>query len=257
MLGSAPVIPAPATPARGERAAYRRPGSPALVPPSYYEALEPLLGEVKKPAQYVGGEHNQQVTDWRSAATRWLLCYPDTYEVGQPNQGIQILYEVLNRRAQTLAERLYAPWVDLEERMRERDIPAFSLEAHRPAWAFDVLGVTLPHELGHTNLLNLLDLGRIPIHAEQRTAEDPIVLVGGHAAYNPEPLAPFIDAAVMGDGEEVSLEVDDVVARFKREREESGEPAAGTATSCCAGSPPSRASTCPPSTRPATPTTGG
>jgi radical SAM family uncharacterized protein len=225
MLGSAPVTDAPATPARGARAAYRRPGKVATEPPSYFASLEPLLGDVKKPAQYVGGEHNQQTTPWGAAEARWLLCYPDTYEVGQPNQGIQILYEVLNRRATTLAERLYAPWVDLEELMRERSIPAFSLEAHRPLWAFDVLGVTLPHELGHTNLLNLLDLGGVPIHADARTGEDPIVLVGGHAAYNPEPLAPFIDAAVMGDGEEVSLEVDDVVLAHKRERETAGEGA--------------------------------
>jgi radical SAM family uncharacterized protein len=219
MLGTAPAVDAPATPARGRRDAYRRPGGAALLPPSYLEALEPHLEHVTKPAQYVGGEHNQAETDWASADSRWLLCYPDTYEVGQPNQGIQILYEVLNARSTALAERLYAPWVDLEERMRGHGIPAFSLEAHRPVWAFDVLGVSLPHELGHTNLLNLLDLGGVPIHASSRTEEDPIVLVGGHAAYNPEPLAPFVDAAVMGDGEEVAVEVDAVVAAWKRERE--------------------------------------
>jgi hypothetical protein len=99
---------------------------------------------------------------------RWLLCYPDTYEVGQPNQGIQILYEILNARATTLAERSYAPWVDLEERMRERGIPTFSLEHHLPLWAFDVFAVTLPHELGHTNLLNLLDLGGVPHRSADR-----------------------------------------------------------------------------------------
>jgi radical SAM family uncharacterized protein len=215
MLGSAPTMNVPPLPARGDRAAYRRPGAAASVPPSYYQVLEPLLPQVKKPAQYVGGEHNQLVTDWSAAETRWLLSYPDTYEVGQPNQGIQILYEVLNERASALAERGYAPWVDLEALMREHAIPAFSLESHRPLWAFDVLGVSLPHELGHTNLLNLLDLGGVPIRSAQRTVEDPIVLVGGHAAYNPEPLAPFIDAAVMGDGEEVTLEVDDAVRRWK------------------------------------------
>ncbi|MFA9446519.1 TIGR03960 family B12-binding radical SAM protein [Egicoccus sp. AB-alg6-2] len=215
MLGTAPTTPVPATPARGERAAYRRPGDAARVPPGYYAALEPLLPLVRKPAQYVGGEHNQVVTPWTAVQTRWLLCYPDTYEVGQPNQGIQILYELLNERATSSAERLYAPWTDLEALMREHGIPAFSLEEHRPVWAFDVLGVSLPHELGHTNLLNLLDLGAVPIHADQRTAEDPVVLVGGHAAYNPEPLAPFIDAAVMGDGEQVTLEIDDVVRAWK------------------------------------------
>jgi radical SAM family uncharacterized protein len=226
MLGTAPAVEPPATPARGRRDAYRRPRDRAQLPPTYLAALEPHLEHVAKPAQYVGGEHNQAETDWAAADSRWLLCYPDTYEVGQPNQGVQILYEVLNARPTALAERLYAPWVDLEERMREHGIPAFSLEAHRPVWAFDVLGVSLPHELGHTNLLNLLDLGAVPIHAAERTEEDPVVLVGGHAAYNPEPLAPFIDAAVMGDGEEVALEVDTVVATWKREREaaEDGGP---------------------------------
>ncbi|MEX2504743.1 MAG: TIGR03960 family B12-binding radical SAM protein [Egicoccus sp.] len=215
MLGTAPTTSVPATPPRDARAPYRLAGGAATEPPGYYAALEPLLPQVRKPAQYVGGEHNQVVTPWHAAETRWALCYPDTYEVGQPNQGIQILYELLNERATAMAERLYAPWVDLEALLREQGIPAFTLEAHRPVWAFDVLGVSLPHELGHTNLLNLLDLGGVPIHADQRSADDPIVLVGGHAAYNPEPLAPFIDAAVMGDGEQVTLEVDDAVRAWK------------------------------------------
>ncbi len=188
-------------------------GAPA--PPSCWDALEPVLTQVKKPAQYVGGEHNQVLSAWGDAATRWLLCYPDTYEVGQPNQGIQILYELLNERPTALAERAYAPWLDLEPLMRERDVPTFSLEHHHPLWAFDVFGVTLPHELGHTNLLNLLDMGGVPVRAARRGWDDPIVLVGGHAAFNPEPLAPFLDAVVMGDGEEAVLEIDDVLRRFK------------------------------------------
>jgi radical SAM family uncharacterized protein len=219
VLGTAPAVAVPATPARGSRGPYRRPGRAASVPPSYWDALEPLLPQVKKPAQYVGGEHNEARTRWDAAETRWLLCYPDTYEVGQPNQGIQILYEILNERPTALAERAYAPWVDLEQLQRERGIPTFSLETHRPLWAFDVFGVTLPHELGHTNLLNLLDLGAVPVRSADRDVDDPIVLVGGHAAYNPEPLAPFIDAAVMGDGEQVTIDVDDAVRSFKRERE--------------------------------------
>lgn len=201
-------------PARELRTAHRG-GLGAPVPPSVLEALEPLLPEVRKPAQYVGGEHNMVTRDWSAADVRWLLCYPDTYEVGQPNQGIQILYEILNARPTTLAERAYAPWLDLEERMRERAIPTFSLEHHLPLWAFDVFAVTLPHELGHTNLLNLLDLGGVPHRSAERDADDPVVLVGGHAAFNPEPLAPFIDAAVMGDGEEVVLEIDDVMRTAK------------------------------------------
>ena len=222
MLGTAPTVPVPPTATGEARAAVRRPGAAATDPPSYWDALEALLADVKKPAQYVGGEHNQQVGTWTDVQTRWLLCYPDTYEVGQPNQGIQILYEVLNERATALAERCYAPWVDLEPLMRERGIPTFSLETHRPAWAFDVFGVTLPHELGHTNLLNLLDLGGVYHRAADRSVDDPLVLVGGHAAYNPEPLAPFIDAAVMGDGEQVTLEVDDAVRTFKADREPGG-----------------------------------
>lgn len=220
LLGTAPRIPAPPIPDRSHRWAYRRPGNGATAPASYYDALEPLLPSVKKPAQYVGGEHNEVVGEWNRAETRWLLCYPDAYEIGQPNQGIQILYEVLNERASTLAERAYAPWVDLEPLMREHRIPAFSLESHRPLWAFDVFGVTLPHELGHTNLLNMLDLGGVPIRSTDRDVDDPIVLIGGHAAYNPEPLAPFVDAAVMGDGEQVALEIDEVVRNFKRDREQ-------------------------------------
>jgi radical SAM family uncharacterized protein len=203
-------------PARAQRSVHRG-GLGAPTPPSVLDVLEPLLPEVRKPAQYVGGEHNMVTRDWPAADVRWLLCYPDTYEVGQPNQGIQILYEILNGRATTLAERSYAPWLDLEERMRERGIPTFSLEHHLPLWAFDVFAVTLPHELGHTNLLNLLDLGGVAHRSALRDEADPIVLVGGHAAFNPEPLAPFIDAAVMGDGEEVVLEIDDVVRAAKRD----------------------------------------
>ena len=215
MLGTAPPVDAPAPPVRGQRAAYRLPGAAATEPPTMWHALEPLLPQVTKPAQYVGVEHNQVRTAWDAAETRWMLCYPDTYEVGQPNQGIQILYELLNERSTALAERAYAPWIDLEDKMRERGIATFSLEHHRPLWAFDVFGVTLPHELGHTNLLNLLDLGCVPHRSADRTHEDPIVVVGGHAAFNPEPLAPFIDIAVMGDGEQVTLEIDTVVRDWK------------------------------------------
>ena len=213
-----PTSPAVPAPDRDVVAAVRR-STGATIPPSFWDAVEPHLPNVSKPAQYVGGEHNQVLTPWDAAATRWLLCYPDTYEIGQPNQGIQILYELLNERPTALAERAYAPWFDLEELMRRDGIPTFSLEHHYPLWAFDVFGVTLPHELGHTNLLNLLDLGGVPIRSAARAVADPIVLVGGHAAFNPEPLAPFVDAVVMGDGEEVTLELDDVVRTIKVDRE--------------------------------------
>lgn len=140
-----------------------------------------------------------------------------------------ILYEVLNEIDWILAERSYAVWPDLEAKLREHGIPQFTLETHRPVGAFDLLGFSLSTELGYTNLLNALDLAGIPLHSAERTEEHPIVLVGGHAAFNPEPLADFIDAAVLGDGEEASLRIADIVREWKAE----GRPAA--ATRCCCG----------------------
>src|SRR5436190_1975132 len=142
-----------------------------------------------------------------------MLLYPDAYEVGQPNQGVQILYEVLNEQPAVLAERAYTVWPDLEALMREHDLPQFTVDAHRPVKAFDVLGVSFATELGYTNLLTTLDLAGIPIHASERTDDDPLVIAGGHAAFNPEPIADFIDAAVLGDGEQAVLAITDVVRR--------------------------------------------
>src|SRR5246127_4433138 len=153
---------------------------------SVYPALEPLLPRVRKPIQYVGGEVGSVTKDWDAADVRWALCYPDAYEVGLPNQGVQILYEVLNERPDVLAERTYAVWPDLEKLMREHGVPQFTVDAHRPVRAFDLLGVSFSTELGYTNLLTALDLAGIPLAAAERGAEDPIVLAGGHAAFNPE-----------------------------------------------------------------------
>ena len=219
MLGVAVAPIVPPIPVGSEREPYRLTGGAASEPPTYFAALDHVLSDVTKPAQYVGGEHNSVVTPWLAVQTRWLLSYPDTYEIGEPNQGIQILYEILNERDTALAERCYAPWIDLEPIMRAQGIPAFSLEIHRPLWAFDVFGVTLPHELGHTNLLNLLNLGGVALRTADRSINDPLVIVGGHAAFNPEPLAPFIDVAVMGDGEEVVIEIDETLRLFKHDRE--------------------------------------
>src|SRR5246127_972205 len=158
---------------------------------SVYPALEPLLPRVRKPIQYVGGEVGSVTKDWDTADVRWALCYPDAYEVGLPNQGVQILYEVLNEREGVLAERTYNVWPDLESLMREHGVPQFTVDAHRPVGAFDVLGVSFSTELGYTNLLTALDLAKIKIHSEERSVDDPIVLAGGHAAFNPEPLADF------------------------------------------------------------------
>jgi radical SAM family uncharacterized protein len=187
---------------------------------SVYPLLEPLLPLVRKPVQYVGGELNSVVKDWDAADVRWALMYPDAYEVGLPNQGIQILYEVLNEQDGVLAERTYSVWQDLEALMREHQVPQFTVDGHRPVRAFDVLGVSFATELGYTNLLTALDLAGIPLSAADRTADDPVVLAGGHAAFNPEPIAEFLDGAVLGDGEEAVLKITALVRDWKR----SGRP---------------------------------
>src|SRR6476469_352337 len=140
----------------------------AEVAESLYPRLEPLLARVSKPIQYVGGELNSVVKDWASCDVRWCLMYPDAYEVGQPNQGVAILYEVLNERANILAERTYAVWPDMEALMREHGVPQFSLDTHRPVGAFDVLGLSFATEMAYTNLLTVLDLAGIPLFSSER-----------------------------------------------------------------------------------------
>ncbi|MBO4270279.1 TIGR03960 family B12-binding radical SAM protein [Microbispora triticiradicis] len=184
---------------------------------SLFPRLEPLLPKVQKPIQYVGGELNSTVKDWDEATVRWALMYPDAYEVGLPNQGVQILYEILNELPETLAERTYAVWPDLEALMRSEGVPQFTVDGHRPVRAFDVLGVSFATELGYTNLLTALDLAGIPLEAVDRTDEDPIVLAGGHAAFNPEPIAAFLDAAVLGDGEQIAIAISEVLREWKAE----------------------------------------
>jgi radical SAM family uncharacterized protein len=183
---------------------------------SVYPKLEPLLPLIRKPVQYVGGEVNSTVKEWDETDVRWALLYPDAYEVGLPNQGIAILYEILNEQQGVLAERTYSVWPDLEGLMRAHDIPQFTVDAHRPVGAFDVLGVSFSTELGYTNLLTALDLAKIKIHSSERVAGDPIVVAGGHAAFNPEPLADFLDAVIIGDGEEAVLAVTRIIRGWKQ-----------------------------------------
>jgi len=184
-------------------------------PASLFPVLEPLLPKVSKPIQYVGGELNARTKDWDAAAVHWALMYPDAYEVGLPNQGVQILYEVINERDDALAERTYSVWPDLEALMREHGISQFTVDSHRPVGAFDLLGVSFATELGYTNMLTALDLAGIPLHAADRDESHPIVVAGGHAAFNPEPIADFVDAAVLGDGEQVVGTITDIVAAWK------------------------------------------
>ena len=192
---------------------------------SVFHELERLLPLVNKPVQYVGGELNSTVKDWDSTVVRWVLMYPDAYEVGLPNQGVQILYEVLNERDDTLAERTYAVWPDLENLMRENGVPQFTVDGHRAVGDFDVFGLSFSTELGYTNMLTALDLAGIPLAAESRGDEDPIVIAGGHAAFNPEPISRFIDAAVLGDGEQAALDITDCIASFKADGSPGGRDA--------------------------------
>jgi radical SAM family uncharacterized protein len=181
-----------------------------------FPRLEPLLPLVSKPIQYVGGELNSRVKNWDDVDVHWALLYPDAYEVGLPNQGVQILYEVINERVDALAERTYAVWPDLEVLMRQHGVGQFTVDAHRPVGAFDVLGVSFSTELGYTNLLTALDLADIPLHAVDRDQSHPLVIAGGHAAFNPEPIADFLDAAVLGDGEQAVGTITDLVRDAKR-----------------------------------------
>ncbi|TQM62687.1 TIGR03960 family B12-binding radical SAM protein [Humibacillus xanthopallidus] len=191
---------------------------------SLWADLEPLLERVNKPIQYVGGELNSTVKDWHvggrgpageELTTRWALMYPDAYEVGVPNQGVMILYEVLNEREDALAERTYAVWPDMEAQLRSAGLPQFTVDGHRAVRDFDLFGLSFSTELGYTNMLNALDLAGIPLHAADRGLDDPIVIAGGHAAFNPEPISAFIDAAVIGDGEQAVHAITDIVGEWK------------------------------------------
>jgi radical SAM family uncharacterized protein len=178
--------------------------------------IETLLGQVQKPARYIGCEDGAIVPQHGPGKVAWLLAYPDAYEIGLPNQGLQILYEILNERRDAVAERTYAPWTDLAALMRSHGVPLFSVDTHRAAGDFDILAFNLSSELVYTNVLEMIDLAGMPIHAADRRPEHPLVIVGGHSAFNPEPLADFIDAAVLGDGEEVVGEITEVVGAWIR-----------------------------------------
>ena len=179
---------------------------------SLWSDLEPLLDQVQRPARYIGGEEGAGPAAHGPGKVAWLLCYPDSYEVGLPNQGLQILYEILNERSDAVAERAYAPWGDLEALMRREGLPLFSVDTHLGAGEFDILAFNLSSELVYTNVLNLIDLAGVPVRAADRSGDDLLVGAGGHCAFNPEPLADFVDFFVLGDGEEVVGEITAAVA---------------------------------------------
>jgi radical SAM family uncharacterized protein len=186
-----------------------------LSPIEIESRLERILLKVQKPGRYVGGELNAVVKNWDEVETKVAFIFPDIYDIGISNLGFQILYDVVNQRTDALAERAYAPWVDMEDLMRSGDIPLYSLESKHPLAAFDILGFSLPYETLYTNTLNLLDLSKIPLRSAERGDSDPLIIAGGHACFNPEPMHAFIDAFVIGEGEEVIGEIINAVQRCK------------------------------------------
>jgi radical SAM family uncharacterized protein len=192
-----------------------------LTPEQIENKLDRILLKVQKPGRYVGGELNSTVKDWDSVRTKVAFVFPDIYDIGVSNVGLKILYDQVNQRDDALAERAYAPWLDMEALMREHGIPLYALESKRPLACFDLVGFTLPYETLYTNALNALDLAGIPVRSADRDETHPIVIAGGHSTMNPEPMHAFIDAFVIGEGEEVIHDIIEVVQKWKVE---SGNP---------------------------------
>lgn len=174
-----------------------------------------ILLNIEKPARYIGGEINSVMKDKEKVDIRFAMCFPDVYEIGMSHLGIQILYDMFNRREDTWCERVYSPWLDLDKVLRDRNIPLFALESQDPVRDFDFLGITIQFEMCYTNILQILDLSQIPLHAADRTEEDPIVIGGGPCTYNPEPLAEFFDIFYIGEGETVYDELLDTYKEWK------------------------------------------
>jgi radical SAM superfamily enzyme YgiQ (UPF0313 family) len=174
-----------------------------------------ILHKVMKPAQYTGGEWNSVAKDWDKAAVRMVIAYPDIYEIGMSNLAVPILYDIINGQPDVLAERVCAPWVDMEAMMRDTGVPLLSLESKHPIKDFDIVGFSLHYELTYTNVLNMLDLAGISPLASERAESDPLIIGGGVCALNSEPMADFFDAFVLGEGEEVTLELINTVRECK------------------------------------------
>jgi radical SAM family uncharacterized protein len=187
-----------------------------MLNPEQIEAkLDRILLKVQKPGRYVGGELNSTIKDWDKVQTRVAFVFPDIYDIGVSNVGLKILYDQINQREDALAERAYAPWVDMEALMREHEIPLYALESKRPLACFDLIGFTLPYETLYTNTLNILDLAGIPVRSADRDETHPIIIAGGHSATNPEPMHAFIDAFAIGEGEEVIHDIVNAIQRVK------------------------------------------
>lgn len=179
------------------------------------DRIESLLLNVQKPVRYMGGEYGAVMKNPQDVDVRYAFLFPDTYEVGMSHLGMRILYHIINQREDTWCERVFTPWVDMSAEMRKHDIPLFSLESRTPIRDFDLLGITLQYEMSFTNILESLDLAGIPLRREDRTDRDPFIICGGPCAFNPEPLAPFVDLIAIGDGEEETLATIDVYKKWK------------------------------------------
>ncbi len=178
-----------------------------MTPAQLDAKLERILPRVAKPGRYTGGEYNQIVKDWDEIDYKVALAFPDIYDLGMSNLGLMIMYDIINKHKNLLAERVYNPWTDMEEALRENDLPLFSLETRHAIRDFDMLAISLPYEQLFTNALNLIDLAGMPVRSEDRDSSYPLVIAGGHACYNPEPMAPFVDVFVIGEGEEAILKI--------------------------------------------------
>ena len=183
----------------------------------YNEKIEAMLEKVQKAPRYTGGEMNSQVKAWDTTPLRFAFCFPDTYEIGMSHLGMKILYGLINDQEWSLCERCFMPWVDMMALMKENDVPLFTLESRHPLKEFDVVGFTLMYEMSYSNVLAMLEMGGIPILEKDRGEEDPIVVAGGGCASNPEPMADFIDAFMIGAGEEVMLELNRVILDRKEQ----------------------------------------
>jgi radical SAM family uncharacterized protein len=179
------------------------------------DLLNRILPNVQKPARYTGGEWNSVVKDWEAVRVRVALAFPDIYDLGMSNLGLFVLYDVLNQRPDMLAERVFLPWSDMDAALREAGLPLYSLESKRPLRDFDILGISLPYEQLYSNTLSLLDLAGLPLLATERDETCPLVIAGGHAVYNPEPMSDFIDLFAIGEGEEVLVEIAEAVCRWR------------------------------------------
>ncbi len=195
-----------------------------LTPEQIEAKLDRILLKVQKPGRYVGGELNSTIKDWDKAQTKVALVFPDIYDIGVSNVGLKILYDQINQREDALAERAYAPWLDMEDLMRQHGIPLYALESKQPLACFDLIGFTLPYETLYTNALNILDLAGIPVRSAERDETHPIIIAGGHSATNPEPLHAFIDAFVIGEGEEVIHDIINAIQKFKSLQVDKSEP---------------------------------